>query len=246
MNAPWWEQPALAFDTESTGLDELTDRIVTIALVSLGDGKPSREGYLVNPGVEIPEAATAIHGITTAQAIAEGVEPAGALDATAGALALALSKGVPVIAMNGVYDFSLLHCECVRHGVETVSSRLGGHDRLRPVVDPLVLDKQVAKFRSGGRKLPDLCRVYGVKHHGAHDSGYDALACAMVAAEIAKRYPVVGSLSLDELHNAQVGWKAEQNVDYQSYKQRQSGDMNFKVDMGWPLYDKVLKAGEPS
>jgi hypothetical protein len=156
VTAPWWEQPALGFDTESTGLNELTDRIVTIAMVALGGGKPSCESYTVNPGVPIPEAATAIHGITTEQAQRDGIAPPDALDATAGALALSLSKGLPVIAMNGVYDFSLLHCECVRHGVETVSSRLGGHDRLLPVVDPLVLDKHVAKFRSGGRKLPDL------------------------------------------------------------------------------------------
>lgn len=245
MTAPWWEAPAVSFDTESTGVNVLRDRIVTIALVSLGDGKPTRESYLVNPGVPIPAEATAIHGITTEQAIAKGCMPPDALDVTAGALALALSKGMPVIGMNIVYDLSLLHAECVRHRVETVSSRLGGHDRLRPVVDALVMDKHVS-FRRGSRRLGDLCAHYGIKHHGAHDSGYDALAAAMVAAEIAKRYPTVSALSLDELHAAQVGWKAEQNSSFESYKRRQPGGEGFTVDTGWPLYDKVLTAGEPS
>lgn len=239
MNPPWWEQPALSFDTESTGLNVLTDRIVTVALVTVGDGKPACESHLINPGVEIPKAASAIHGISTERAKAEGKEPAPILDATADALALALSKGQPVVGMNLAYDFSLLHAECVRHEVETVSSRLGGHDKLRPIVDALVLDGYVSR-RAGRRRLSDLCDHYSVRHHGAHDSGYDALAAAEVVAQIMQRYPHLGALSLDELHTAQITWKAERDASYQAYRRRQEGNDSFNADWGWPLYDEVL------
>lgn len=239
MTAPWWESEALAWDTESTGVDVQTDRVVTIALVRLGNGKPTRESYLINPGVEIPAAATAVHGITTEHAKANGCAPADALDTAADALASAMSRGIPVIGMNCPYDFTLFHFDCLRHDVRTLSERLGGHDKLRPVVDIYCLDKQVS-WRKGSRKLTDLCAFYGVKHHGAHDSAYDALASAMVAAKLVAGHQKASVMSLDELHDAQVGWKAEQNTSYQQYRdsQRPEGtpDPN-PVQFGWPLYD---------
>lgn len=239
MTAPWWESEALAWDTETTGLDVQADRVVTIAMVSLGAGKPTRKPFLINPGVEIPEVAARIHGVTTEMARERGVEPAGALDETAEALAATLSKGLPVIGMNLVYDLSLFHFDCLRHGVDTLSKRLGGHDRVRPIVDVYCLDKQFSR-RKGSRKLGDICAFYGVKHHGAHDSGYDALASALVAAEMPRRYPKIAAMSLDELHDAQVRWKHEQNISYQAYRREQPGSDGFLSEMGWPLYDKVL------
>lgn len=247
MSTPWWESEALAWDTETTGLNEQADRVVTIALVRLGAGKPSRESFLINPGVEIPESASRIHGITTERARANGCAPADALDATAAALASAMSQGTPVVGMNLVYDFSLFHFDCLRHGVDTLSKRLGGHDKVRPVVDVYCLDKQFS-WRKGSRKLPDMCAFYGVKHHGAHDSGYDALASAMIVPEMARRYPKIAAMSPDDLHTAQVGWKAEQNTSYQQYRdgQRPEGVPDpDPVKFGWPLYDSV-KAADPS
>lgn len=242
MSQPWWESEALAWDTETTGLNEQTDRVVTVALVSLGAGKPTRKSFLINPGVEIPEAAARIHGVTTEIARERGVAPAGALDETAEDLAAALSKGMPVVGMNLVYDLSLFHFDCLRHGVDTLSKRLGGHDRIRPIVDVYCLDKQFSR-RKGSRKLGNICAFYGVKHHGVHDSGYDALASAMVAAEMGRRYPKLAAMSLDELHDSQVRWKAEQNDSYQTYRREMPGEENFTVEKGWPLYDTVLKAG---
>jgi len=242
VSAPWWESEALAWDTETTGLNVQTDRVVTVAMVSLGAGKPTRKSFLINPGVEIPEAAARIHGVTTAIAREDGVAPGGALDETARTLATVLSKGIPVIGMNLCYDLSLFHFDCLRNGVDTLSKRLGGHDQIRPIVDVYCLDKQFSR-RKGSRKLGDICAFYGVKHHGAHDSGYDALASAMAAAAIARKYPKIAAMSLDELHDAQVRWKHEQNVSYQTYRREDLGDRDFTADMGWPLYDEVLKAG---
>lgn len=70
----WISGPLLAFDLETTGTDVETDRIVTAAVVRLeADGSVSRERtWLLDPGVAIPEQASAIHGISTERARAHG------------------------------------------------------------------------------------------------------------------------------------------------------------------------------
>lgn len=237
MGASWWHGPALAFDFESTGVNVMQDRVVTAALVHLGDGKPRPDRFMIDPGVEIPAEATAIHGVTTEVAKATGVEPAGALREIADALAAALSAGVPVLGMNVVYDLSLLHFECMRHAVPTLGERL--HGRVEPIVDALVLDKAMDTYRRGKRKLPNLCAHYEVKHHGAHDSAYDALATADVIAAIMEKFPELQEMSLPELHVAQVGWARKQQVGLQEYfdGERRPGEEREVVEMGWPLYD---------
>ncbi|WP_198935449.1 hypothetical protein [Chlorobium sp. KB01] len=77
----------LFFDTESTGLPRnwkapVTDlnnwpRLVQLAYLSFdGGGNQTGSGnYIVRPdGFSIPPEAAAIHGISTAQALAEGLE----------------------------------------------------------------------------------------------------------------------------------------------------------------------------
>ena len=237
--AAWWRGSALAFDIESTGLNVTADRVVTAALVHLGDGKPRPNRFMIDPGVEIPAEATAIHGVTTEVAKATGVEPAGALRVIADALAAALRAGVPVLGMNLVYDLTLLHFDCLRHGAPTLSDRLDG--QVAPIVDALVVDRAVDTYRKGKRKLPNLCAHYKVKHHGEHDSAYDALATAEVIAAIVEKFPALQEMSLPELHAAQVRWAREQQVGLQEYFDQswRTGEERKVVEMGWPLYDIV-------
>lgn len=238
MTPPWWRSPALAFDLESTGVDVARDRIVTVALLHLDGPSVRPERYLLNPGVEIPESATAIHGVTTEHARENGEQPGPALSDTAAKLAQAMRSGTPVTGMNLSFDLSLLHFECIRHGIPTLSDRLDG--AVRPVVDVLLLDRRVDKYRPGSRTLAALCEHYEVKHHGAHDSAYDALAAAQIAAVIAERFPRVGSLTLEELHDAQVSWAHEQRTGLQAHfdRKRRAGEERRVVPLGWPLYDQ--------
>ena len=58
---------AVVFDTETTGLDVKTARIVQIGAVRLNEGEPEPGGELdmfVDPGVPVPPASTKIHGIS--------------------------------------------------------------------------------------------------------------------------------------------------------------------------------------
>lgn len=62
----WYDGPLAAFDTETTGIDVERDRIVSAALVvqETPRSAPRITRWLINPGVEIPDAATAVHGLT--------------------------------------------------------------------------------------------------------------------------------------------------------------------------------------
>ena len=76
----WWDGPLATLDTETTGVDVENDRIVTAVLdVYDPHGRTASMPLMLDPGIEIPEAATAVHGITTEQARADGIAPVTAL-----------------------------------------------------------------------------------------------------------------------------------------------------------------------
>lgn len=59
------KRPIVFFDLETTGVDAAKDRIVEISMVKvMPDGSEVVRTRLINPQMHIPEASTAIHGIT--------------------------------------------------------------------------------------------------------------------------------------------------------------------------------------
>lgn len=199
----WTQGALLGFDTETTGVDVAQDRIVTAALVHRDPTGTRVRSWLIDPGVEIPAGATAIHGITTAHARLHGAAPAVALEEIAAALAAALGDGTPIVAFNASYDLDLLDAELRRHGLETLPGRLGR--QVAPVIDPLVLDRAVDQFRRGKRKLVDLCAVYSVTDTGSlHTADVDVVATLDVLERIVERHPQLGELTLADLHEYQV------------------------------------------
>lgn len=59
------KRPIIFFDLETTGVDTSNDRIVEISLVKVSpDGTKSVKTRRINPEMHIPEAATAVHGIS--------------------------------------------------------------------------------------------------------------------------------------------------------------------------------------
>ena len=73
----WHRGRLVAFDLETTGVDVETARIVTAAVVRIDVAARTSHPteWLVDPGIEIPAEASAIHGVTTERARAEGVDP---------------------------------------------------------------------------------------------------------------------------------------------------------------------------
>lgn len=233
----WAEFPVLALDTETTGVDVYGDRIFQLALVEVTPGKrPISTTYIVDPGVDIPPEATAVHGYTRQRAIAEQTHtPDQMLYEAAGKIAVWLGHGFPLVGMNLAFDLTLFEVECHRHGIDTLTSRLG-RGKLSPVVDVLVLDKYADRYRKGGRKLTDLCATYGVRHTGAHDATADCLAAARIwpklMAKHARKFP---GMTLGALHQSQVKWRKDQADSLRAYFDKQ-GIAHDGVDGGWPLH----------
>lgn len=228
-----WHLGRLAgFDTESTGVDVENDRIVTACVVQCGGGQPAAPANWLSDvdGMEIPKAASDIHGVTTERARAEG-RPAGeVIEQVVTALTAVVLSGIPIVAMNAPYDFTLLDREARRYGVQPLTDIVG--DDLR-VIDPKILDKQVDTFRPGKRTLTDLCRLYQVPLDGAHSADADALAACRVAWRLGSQYPRLAELDVTQLHKAQVEWAAEQAASFQAHL-RSKGKQDI-IDGSWPL-----------
>lgn len=198
----WISGPLLGFDTETTGVRVGSDRIVTAALVRRMGDETSVRTWLIDPGVEIPAGATAIHGITTEFARANGAQPAEALEEIASALHEALDADTPVVAFNAAFDFAVLDAELERYGLRSLADRLGR--AIAPVIDPLVLDRAQDRYRRGKRTLADLIGVYGVSGDaGLHTAEVDVMATLDVLAAMVRRFPELGAKSLAELHDFQ-------------------------------------------
>jgi DNA polymerase-3 subunit epsilon len=236
----WHERRMAAFDLETTGVDPERDRIVTAAVSLVGGGRPTeRRGWLVDPGVEIPAGATAVHGVTTERARAEG-RPAGeAIEEIVSLLADQQRWHVPVVAFNARFDLTTLDREALRHGVRPLAERVGGADRLL-VLDPYVLDRQIDRFRRGKRTLGAVCEHYRVTLDAAHAAGEDAIAAARVAWRLARRFPELAAVDLADLHLRQAAWAAEQAASLEEWLQREG--RAERCERAWPIVPRPVDA----
>jgi DNA polymerase-3 subunit epsilon len=68
--AACWADTLAVFDLETTGIDVDSCRIVTAHVGVIGPRGEvvEQRQWLVDPGIEIPTAATLIHGVTTERA----------------------------------------------------------------------------------------------------------------------------------------------------------------------------------
>lgn len=241
----WAEGPLLGFDTETTGIDPLGDRLVTAALVSRGprgaDGTRSQSvtTWLADPGVEIPEAAAAVHGVTTERARTEGRPVVEVLEDLATALAGAMGAGTPVVAFNASFDLTLMEAELSRHHLPTLRERLGRD--LGPVADPLVLDRAVDRYRKGKRRLGDLCEVYGVRVDDAlHTAEVDVAATLDVLEALAVAHPRVSRLGAAELMDWQARAHREWAESFNDWLARRNPSRT-PAEVAWPLPDALTQ-----
>jgi DNA polymerase-3 subunit epsilon len=149
--------------------------------------------------------------------------------------------------MNVCYDLSLLNAELVRADLQPLT--IDG-----PVLDPLVLDRAVDRYRRGSRKLTDLCRHYHVPHSaaapgedvtaaaGAHDAKADVLAALRVLWRIANAYPQLAAMELADVHERQVKAHEEWATHLQHYLRESGKEPDAVVDTAWPIRRAVVPA----
>ena len=236
----WADEPFAAFDIESTGLDVETARIVTATILTIEGSVVKERGWLADPGIEIPEPATAVHGITTAHARAHGQPAARVVEEIHGVLEDLWVNGVPVVIYNAPYDITVLDRELRRHlghGIGTPG----------PIVDPLTIDRAQDKYRKGSHKLADVCRHHGIvlSEDDAHTSAGDCLAAARLAWKLAHHaeYGHMACIDIDLLQRHQEQWYATWAKGYERHRRQQlvrdgasDSDLHAAVvPRDWPL-----------
>lgn len=233
----WTEGPFVALDLETTGVDPATARIVELALVvDAGDGEV-RDLYagLVDPGpeVEIPAAAAAVHGITRERLVAEAAPPASeVLPSVHAHLCSIAEAGWPLVIYNATYDWPVLAAELAR-----LESPLELPECV--LLDPLVLDRHVDRYRKGKRTLETACQVYGVVLEDAHSARADAVACCTVARRLVTTYAEeLAVASAAELTALQVRAHGVWRDSFNAYLRRTGADRP-PVRETWPGLERI-------
>lgn len=222
----WASSRLVGFDLETTGVEPETARIVTAALIETSE---SQRTWLADPGVDIPEAARAVHGITTEYAQANGIPAEQAVRELCEQLLALRRAGAVLVGHNIVYDLSVLDAEVHRHAPDLDLSAI-----IPIVVDTYVLDKHVEQYRRGKRTLTDTAVRWGVSLLDAHDAAADALASVEIARAIAGAHPDVAALTGDDIMREEGEWKRAQAADLQAFLRRKR-DPNAVVDASWPM-----------
>lgn len=228
----WSEKPLAALDFETTGIRPQEDRIVEAAFVIVGrDGKPLEGSFhtIVNPGIEIPEEAAKVHGITTERAQKEGVPPEKALKHLASLIEVNVYFNYPIVIYNAPFDWPLLSAEARRHGVDV--------PRDVKLVDPLCIDRFHDRYRKGGRTLEAVAAHYGVILENAHSAFADAVATAGVARALCAQYEAVRSPTLEELQILQRDWYEQWRDDMNAYFAKRG--KNHRITGQWPMGDEA-------
>lgn len=220
----WWAGRMLAFDLETTYKLPESALIVQYGLAWVGgDESPTRHSAIVDPGIEIPDEAAAIHGITTERARAEGVPLADAVEFILDQLRLAVSRHLPIVVFNGRYDFTVMDRLARRLGVN-----VGDLWALLRCIDPFVLDKWLDRYRksypyghtpetaaaagiASSRTLEGMAAHYGAELDQAHDAASDAITGARIAYRIGQRGEVIRRRNDSEAWAARRLWKSARN-----------------------------------
>ena len=213
----------LAFDLETTSANPKDARIVTSALVRIDGRDVQKVEHLADPGIEIPQAATDVHGITTEKAQAEGRPHEEVLKDTVNAIKSAWDDGLTLIVYNAAFDLTVLR------------SLTGDFTVTGPVFDPYVIDRVSDKWRKGKRTLGAVCEHYGVELGNAHEATADALAAARVAwKQVRQHYPNLAQMDENELMEFQAVKWYEDRVAFKKYLEGKGRDAS-DVSTAWPL-----------
>ena len=230
-NSLTWADSAMAgFDLETTGVNPLECRIVSAAIVlDIPGNEPKSWTWLVNPGVPIPLEASAIHGICDEEAQLKGMPPAIAVQEIIGvldAIGTAYDWQIPLVIYNAIYDVTVLSKELERHCGKKLDLRL-------PIIDPLIMDRRLDKWRSGRRTQTAVASAYGIVVSGAHTSLGDVTCSLKLARTIAYKYPHIGRRDLASLQTMQAQAHREFAEQFTEYRRKEFPD--FICNPSWPI-----------
>lgn len=228
--AIWGRGWMLALDTETTGKDPHSAELVSVALVEYrstpaGEEESVIHRWLVNAGCTIPDAATRVHGISTADVRRSGRPIREALAEIGDVLSDRWTSDTLLCAFNAPYDLTVLDNAFRRYMGRGLA--VSG-----PVVDPQSIDFGITAWngrrRIRVRNLTSTCNAYRVHppREGFHDAAEDALAAARLVCALS-RDARLADYSLYDLQHRQRSWKGGLEAMF--------GHPRALVEAAWPL-----------
>lgn len=231
----WLADPLLGFDTETTGVDVFSDRIITASLVKKGPQVIDVLNWIIDPGIPIPPEATAVHGITDEYVAIHGHSARDSFNQIANNIAYALSEEIPLVAFNIGFDLQILQNELTRLELPGLDQRFDG--RLRPLLDPLVLDRALDPYRKGPRTLGALADHYGLPDLGLlHTSEVDTMFALELLYALVDTYPQLQEMSLEELYEFQAQAHYNWATNYNKWRLKQGYE--GLIPTTWPLTNR--------
>lgn len=170
---PWYEQPIVAVDVETTGLDPFESEVIEMGWAFFNPDKQTFEdphSQLIKPKGDM--GATHIHGIEK-EDVADKPEFEDILEDVTDLL-----SGVLMVAQNRGFDVRMLQAELNRYSDEPVS------------MPPSLCTKAIANncpSLPSSPGLSELASIFGVTLDNHHRAGADAKACGDIFRELAKR-----------------------------------------------------------
>lgn len=199
------------FDTETTGLFKFRDeagnpvpadapgqpRLAHIGLVLLDDlltEERSIDLYVKPDGWTMPEAASAVNGLTDEFLHANGVPIADVLDQYVSLI----DVEYVMVAFNAQFDLKVMRGELRRAGMDDRFERTPNICVMKASTDVC----QIPRMRPGGGfkqpKLSEACEFFKITNEKAHSAGGDARA----ACEIFRRLHALGALPEPQVYYA--------------------------------------------
>lgn len=225
----------ITLDTETTGPDAKNDKIVTLFL-----GKMNEDGtfvekfsYLFNPGTDILEAATAVHGITNEYAQEHGIHPDNHKTPLEEIRNYLLNNShLPIVVYNAPFDLTLLNKAFIHNNLEEIN-----FESLF-IFDPFIVDKSHDRYRSGSRKLSTVAEVYGteVDTTKAHSADYDCYLAGTIAFKLLN-HPQYKNLTPKMWMVAQKTMKKDQAESLQAHLRSKTKDNTIIISPEWPVFN---------
>lgn len=174
-DAAWVDQPVAFVDTETTGTDPKTDRVIEVGIViGLSGQVQKRHSWLVHPGMPIPKESTEIHGITD-----DDVRDKPPFAAVADEIRRAFADALPA-AYNAAFDRAFIHNEYARIPSAPTTDLPPALREEIAWIDPLVLARELFKGQGESRALGAVAERLGVSLVNAHRATDDAEAALEV------------------------------------------------------------------
>lgn len=163
----------VTIDAETSGVDTANDRIITWFMRAReGDEVVFERNWILDPGVEIPEEAAAVHGMST-----EWVREHGRKDVDEAIMEIvceitdAVKAGFVLCGYNHAFDLAMLESEYKRYWLFDLIW-LRENSRF---IDPAIFSRVFDKYVKGGHQLITVAKRNGIEieEDRLHTADYD-------------------------------------------------------------------------